>query len=341
MQCAGCASELAPSLLACPSCHRLVHQSALEELAARATGAKQRGDVTAELEAWRAASELLPAGSRQHEQIGARVEELSHRLAASGGPPPPPPSSSALGGRAGKLGALAAVAAVLWKLKAVLLALLGKGKLLLLGLSKGTTAFSMLLSFGAYWALWGWKFAGGLVLSIYVHEMGHVAALRRFGIPATAPMFIPGLGAFVRLKQRPATAVEDARVGLAGPWWGLGAALACLGAYAATGAPAWAAIARTGAWINLFNLLPISPLDGGRAFHALAKPQRWAAVAALAAAWWISRDGLVVLLAIVAAGQAIAGSGPENGDRRSLVEYALLVLALAGLTTLPVPVPPH
>src|SRR4029079_16405953 len=130
-------------------------------------------------------------------------------------------------------------AAVLWKLKTVLLVLLGKGKQLLLGFSKAGTVLTMLLSFGAYWALWGWKFAAGLVLSIYVHEMGHVAALRRFGIPATAPMFIPGLGAFVRLKQPPATAIEDARVGLAGPRWGLGATIVAAALGAATGAPVW------------------------------------------------------------------------------------------------------
>src|SRR3989454_12639768 len=81
----------------------------------------------------------------------------------------------------------------------------------------------MLLSAGVYWAAWGWKFALGVVLSIYVHEMGHVQALQRYGIKATAPMFIPGVGAVVRLKQYPASPREDARVGLAGPLGGLGA----------------------------------------------------------------------------------------------------------------------
>ncbi len=343
MECAGCGSDLAPSLLACPACHRLVHQPALETLASTAGAARQRGDAAAELAAWRSATELLPAGSRQLQQIGARMDELGRQVAASdpSTPPPPPPSiKPGFGGSAGWAGGLAAVALVLWKLKAVLLALLSKGKFLLLGLSKSGTVFTMLLSFGAYWTLWGWKFAGGLVLSIYVHEMGHVAALRRLGIPATAPMFIPGFGAFVRLKQRPATVIEDARVGLAGPRWGLAAALVAWAVHVATDAPVWAAIARIGAWINLFNLLPIAPLDGGRAFHALAKPQRWLAVGSLAAAWAISRDGLVVLLALVAIGQAAVGKAPETGDRRTIVEYALLAIVLAGLTLLPVPVPP-
>ena len=344
MECAGCGSDLAPSLLACPACHRLVHQPALESFASEAAAARQRGDATAELTAWRSATELLPAGSRQLQQIGVRMEELSRQVAAGGTssttPPPPPSTKPGFGAGAGWTGALAAVAAVLWKLKAVIFALLGKGKFLLLGLSKSGTVFTMLLSFGAYWTLWGWKFAGGLVLSIYVHEMGHVAALRRFGIRATAPMFIPGFGALIRLKQHPANVVEDARVGLAGPRWGLAAALAAWAAHAVTGAPVWLAIAHVGAWINLFNLLPIAPLDGGRAFHALSRPQRWLAVGALAAAWAISRDGLIVLLALVAIGRAAAGKSPERGDTRTIVEYALLALVLAGMLLLPVPVSP-
>jgi Zn-dependent protease len=339
MQCIACGSELAPRALACPGCHRLVHQEALEGHAAAAEVARQGGDVRAELAAWRSAMPLLPLGSRQLDVIAERVGQLSTQVAGGTLDEEEAPSRTSKLGKAGA--AAAAGGAVLWKLKALLLVLLGKGKLLLLGFSKAGTLLSMLLSFGAYWALWGWKFAAGLVLSIYVHEMGHVAALRRFGIPATAPMFIPGVGAFVRLKQHPATAVEDARVGLAGPWWGLGAALVATSAFLAGGGPVWAAIARTGGWINLFNLLPIAPLDGGRAFHALSKPQRWLALLAIGGAWLLTHDGMLVLLGLVAAGQALAGRAPETGDRRTLLDYALLTLALAALTLLPVPVPPH
>ena len=79
--------------------------------------------------------------------------------------------------------------------------------------------------FAVYWSLFGWKFALGFVLSIYIHEMGHVIALRKYGIAATSPMFIPFVGAIVRLRQYPANVAQDARVGLAGPIWGLGAAV--------------------------------------------------------------------------------------------------------------------
>src|SRR3989449_1217522 len=103
--------------------------------------------------------------------------------------------------------------------------------------------------------------------------MGHVQALQRYGIKATAPMFIPGVGAVVRLKQYPASPREDARVGLAGPLWGLGAAAAAYAAYIGTGGGISAAIAHFGASVNLFNPVPRRQLHRGRGFPALPRPQ--------------------------------------------------------------------
>jgi Zn-dependent protease len=103
-------------------------------------------------------------------------------------------------------------------------------------------------------------------------------------------MFISGFGAMVRLHEYPATPREDAEVGLAGPVWGLGAALACWGAYHAAGSGAWAVIAQLGAWINLFNLLPFWQLDGARGFHALTRGQRWMAVGVVASTMLLSGE---------------------------------------------------
>ena len=167
-----------------------------------------------------------------------------------------------------------------------------KAKFLLLGLTKASTLFSMLAAFGVYWTVFGGWFALGLVLSIYVHEMGHVAALVRYGVPATAPLFIPGVGAVIRLQQSFIDPREDARVGLAGPIWGCAAALVCAATYLVTDEPLWGALARVGAWINLFNLTPIWQLDGSRAFHSLTRPQRWLAVTAVAFAWAFTGDGI-------------------------------------------------
>jgi Zn-dependent protease len=174
------------------------------------------------------------------------------------------------------------------------------------------------------------------VASIYVHEIGHVAALRRYGIAASAPMFVPGLGAFIRSSQYPATPREDARVGLAGPLWGLYAVGACYAVHLATGWQSLAAIARVGAWINLFNLLPVATLDGGRGFASLARGQRWLAVALLAGLWAATQEGLLLLLCLGGAGRALVGRPAGAADWPAFALYAVLVAVLSVATLIPV-----
>src|SRR6185295_8695698 len=225
-----------------------------------------------------------------------------------------------------------AVGALLAKFKWVVLFLLGKGKILLAGLLKAPTFLSMALALGVYATAFGWKFALGLVVSIYVHEMGHVVWLRRFGIPATAPMFVPGLGAFVRLKAHPATAGEDARVGLAGPVWGAAAALIALALGFATGHRVLFGIAYFGAVINVFNLLPVWQLDGGRAFVALSRRQRAIAAGVLWVAGLVAGNATYFLVAIAATFRAASAAGaPAEGDRNILLTYAGLVAGLAAI----------
>src|SRR5919112_3284197 len=164
------------------------------------------------------------------------------------------------------LGILAALGVLAVKFAAKL-----KGVLLLLPkLKLFTTSASMLVSIGAYSLIWGWKFAVGFVLLLLVHEMGHVIQLRREGIPASAPMFIPFLGALVAMKQMPKDAMAEARVGLAGPVLGTLGGLAALGLYALTGEHLFLGLAYFNFIINLFNLAPLLPLDGGRAVGAMS-----------------------------------------------------------------------
>ena len=148
------------------------------------------------------------------------------------------------------------------KLKGLLL-LLPKLKIL-------TTSGTMLVSIGAYALIWGWRFAVGFVLLLFVHEIGHVIQLRREGIPARRAMFIPFLGALVAMKELPKDAGAEARVGLAGPVLGSLAALVPLAIYALAGDELFLALAYVGFLLNLFNLLPVLPLDGGRAMAALS-----------------------------------------------------------------------
>lgn len=331
--CANCGTQLGPGLLACPGCRRLVHADDLKRLAAEAEAAESAGDVATAASRWQDALRLLPADAKQHAVIGARVAELGEKMLATPGARP----AGKRPGWAGGAGVVGAAALLLWKFKIVLVFLLTKAKLLLLGLTKLSTLGSMLLAFGVYWQVWGWAFAAGLIVSIYIHEMGHVAALSRYGIKASAPMFLPGIGAVVRMHQYPPTPALDARVGLAGPLWGLGAALAAWGVYVVTGAGIWMAIAKVGAWINLFNLVPVWQLDGGRAFHALTRYDRWLAAGAILLAWFASAESLLVLLAI-AAGVRALGQGAERRDVPVLALYVGLIAALSLLTRLNVPV---
>ena len=131
------------------------------------------------------------------------------------------------------------------------------------------------------------------------------------------------------MRQAPVTPREDARVGLAGPLWGLWAAIAAYLIALAGGGGLWAAIARTGAWIDLFNLLPVWHLDGARGFAALARRDRWTMVLAFAAAWAIIADGLMVLLLLVAIARAVSGDAPEEGDQGSLIRFVTITIALA------------
>ncbi|WP_165071750.1 site-2 protease family protein [Paludisphaera rhizosphaerae] len=328
-------------MLVCPSCHRLVHAERLTELAAEAQAAETRADWSTALGFWRDAVDLLPNGTRQRDTIVARIADLGRKADASPTPSPVPaqadPSTSANGWSAGAAaGGLGALAMVALKFKFVLLALVTKGKLLIGGLLKGGSTFwTMLAATGVYWTAFGLPFAIGLVLSIYVHEMGHVAALRRYGVRASAPMFIPGLGAVVRLGQALHDPRQDARVGLAGPIWGLAASVACAGIFYATGQPLYAALARVGAFVNLFNLIPFWQLDGGRAFRSLNRPQRWLAVAALATSWSVTHDGIVLLLIFVAVAATIFDKPAEQSDAGVLGWYAFLVAALSALAFAP------
>lgn len=145
---------------------------------------------------------------------------------------------------------------------------------LVLKLKVVTTGLSMLVSVAAYAWIWGLPFAIGFVLLIFVHELGHVLELRRQGVPASAPLFIPFLGAVIGMKELPDDAWKEARVALAGPILGSVGAAVCWVAAEVTGSELLMGLAFVGFFLNLFNLIPIVPLDGGRAAGAL-HPALW------------------------------------------------------------------
>jgi Zn-dependent protease len=179
------------------------------------------------------------------------------------------------------------------KLKALIF-LLPKVKLL-------TTAGSMVVSVAAYSLIWGWRFAVGFVLLLLVHEMGHWIQLRREGIKASAPMFIPFLGAVIWARSFGGNAVAEARVGLAGPVLGSLGAAAVAGVSYAVDSELLRALAFTGFFLNLFNLLPVVPLDGGRAMAALS-PTMWIVGFVLLIGVAIAFPNPIMLLILVFAG---------------------------------------
>ncbi len=329
--CEGCGIQLAPSMLACPSCNRLIHKEALQSLAREATEAETAGDITESLQKWRDALELIPRNSKQFAIIADKVTKLGLQLPNSVSQPKTTNGDlSKLDMSRGNtntrksasvIASVGAFGLIVWK-----------SKILLAGLTKSSTLFTMLASLGVYWTIWGWKFALGLVLSIYVHEMGHMIELRRYGFRTGAPMFIPGLGALIRMKQNVVNARENADIGLAGPIYGLGAALVSLSLWQVTALPIFAAIAGVGAWINLFNLLPFGSLDGGRAMQAMSRIEKMACIVCVAVAWYFTNESMLVLILIVSVGQLFAHKHDTTGYRKAAILYCFLVFALTAMS---------
>lgn len=153
---------------------------------------------------------------------------------------------------------------------------LGKLKYVLVALKifKFSTLFSMFLSIGAYAIIYGWKFGVALVALLAVHEGGHGLGARLKGIPTSPTLFIPFMGAVIGLKEKPKDARTESFIGYMGPFFGLLSVFVAAGMYLITKNPFWAMVIAVGGIINLFNLMPVSPLDGGRIL-AVVSPRIW------------------------------------------------------------------
>lgn len=186
-------------------------------------------------------------------------------------------SSEKEGKKKGLWAGLAFILAILAKGKFLFVFLLSKLKFLFifLKLSKFlSTGISMLVTIGIYAAIYGLKYAVGIVVLLFIHELGHYFVAKRVGLAVSGPVFIPFVGAFIGMKEMPKDAVTEAKVGYGGPFFGSLGAVACLAAYWAMGSNLFLALAYTGFLLNLFNLLPVHPLDGGRIVSAVS-PYLW------------------------------------------------------------------
>ena len=196
------------------------------------------------------------------------------------------------------------IGAILLKFKSLLIVLFNFKALFLILKFGG----SMFLSIWLYGIFWGWKFALVFVLMILAHELGHYFTIRNYGLPARLPMFIPFIGAYT-VGGVPENLEHDAYIALAGPLTGLGVAVICYVFALETHQPFWFMAAYIGAFLNLFNMIPTMPFDGGRIAGALS-PVLWVlgfvAFLAFALTFHVSLF-FVLLFGIFALPSAIAG----------------------------------
>jgi Zn-dependent protease len=182
----------------------------------------------------------------------------------------------------------------------------------------------------------------GLVLLIFVHELGHVVVLRREGIPAGAPVFIPFLGAFIAMKGRPRDAYVEAKVALGGPVLGSLAAWAVLAWGRYSGSPMLIAIGQVGVMLNLFNLIPVSPLDGGRIAGAFSRTAWVAGYVAGVSAWFVLQSPLLLIVLVVGLftlwqrwKNPVPGYHDIPPGRRAAIGVAYVLLVLGLVASLP------
>jgi Zn-dependent protease len=214
----------------------------------------------------------------------------------------------------------------------VIVAFLAKFKGAIFALAKFKMFFSLFAFFGVYWAMFGWWFAVGMCASIFIHEMGHYVAVRRFGYSAELPMFIPGFGAYVKWNGPGVDLGTRAVISLSGPLFGFLSGILSLAIYFATGNGVWLAVAHFAGWLNLLNLIPVGIFDGGSAVLALGRQEKLGLVVVSAALALLLQTWLPVFVGAGAAFQLWRGQNPPDPRRRIGLFFIGLVIANACLS---------
>ncbi len=272
-------------------------------LSNRAQQFEMNEDFPSAKETWTKALPLLPHESTQAEWVRTHVYRLE--LAAKGSPPPKEKHKWARW-----LGPVAPIAIALAKAK------------WLFALFKAKFFFSFFAFLWIDFVLFGWKFGLGFAALILVHEMGHYIDIRRRGLPAEMPVFLPGLGAYVQWNAMGVSLRTRAAVSLAGP---LAGGLGCLGCailWHTSGNSLWGALARAGAMLNLLNLIPVWVLDGAGATEALNKMERWAILGICVALAILLQEWTFLLVAGGAGYQLTKKDFPPVPGQVTLVYFA-------------------
>jgi Zn-dependent protease len=317
--CPNCSHPLAPGALECDQCRALVHSQELDQLSKEAKTLESKGELHMARDRWLMALPLLPPGSKQAVWIQAHVRELESKFNAKLAPPP---AENNWGKKLGPLGALGL--------------LLLKAKTFLLFALKFKSLLSLGLFISVYWKLYGAKFGIGFAVAIVVHEMGHFIDVKRRGLPAEMPVFLPGLGAYVKWQALGVPIETRASISLAGPLAGLIASFACALVWWQTNDPVWAALARSSAWLNILNLIPVWMLDGGQAAKALGRNERLLLLTGTLALWLVFRENVLLLVALGTGFRVFVKDTPPNPSRFILFYYVAVLAALSLLMwTLP------
>lgn len=313
-ECPRCKSVLAPAALVCATCHALVHSATLEQLAASARLHEEGREYAEARSDWLKALALLPPESSQAGWISGNLKRLDTLAgAASAG------DRHAWARRFGPF--------------APLIILLANSKFLL-----ALFKLKFLLSLGAfvafYWALYGVRFGVGFALLILVHEMGHFIEIKRRGLPAEMPVFLPGLGAYVRWTALGVSTQTRALVSLAGPLAGCLGAAVCALIWIKTGDALWIGLASLSAMLNVLNLIPVWVLDGSQAIIALNRTERivLSGAAVLLAAYF--SQPLFLLVAAGAAYRLFTKDIPQAPSHAATAYYLILLAALGYLIAL-------
>jgi Zn-dependent protease len=310
-RCHACGADLSLGTLVCDKCHSLVHSEQLAILSHRAQQLEDQNDYSQARLEWNKALALLPPNITQAEWIRAHLGKLDLAQNAT-------PVQSSKNAWAKKFGPLGPI-----------LLVLAKGKFLLTALFKLKFLLSFIGFAGFYWALYGPWFGVGFVVLIFVHEMGHYIDIRRRGLPAEMPVFLPGLGAYVKWDAMGVTRLTRAFVSLAGPLAGFFGSAICFYIWQRTGSGVWAALARSSAWLNILNLIPVWVLDGGQATLALSKIERWILLGLCVTLWLALGQGLFFLVAAGFVYRLFTKDLPPMPAPKITAYYAALMIALS------------
>jgi Zn-dependent protease len=309
--CPSCSHWLAPGTVACPDCGTLAYGRHVAKVA-RAAIALEGEDKWGEArEMWHSALAWLPEGSDEAAQVQGRIQAIDSRKQAA---------EEQKAKWTKRLGPLAPAGLFLLKAKTFLFALF-KFKFLL----------SFVAFFGLYWALFGWRFGLGFTLLILIHELGHYIAARRRGLKADLPVFLPGLGAYVKWYSMGIGLDDLAAIALAGPTMGLLSAVICLGIYFTTKSPVFGALAHVAAWLNLINLIPVLGLDGAQATYALDRTQRVLIFVTCVVLFVLLKENAYLLVAAGMLWRVFKRDGPEQPSTRTMVGFMTLLMVLGAI----------